>query len=321
MKNSTKISIIMPIYNVAMYLERSIKSLLSQTFNIYEIILVDDGSIDGSQEIIKKYSKKNSKIKMVFQNNNGVGSARNKGLDIATGDYIYFMDPDDWIDKNLFNDNVKLLEKNKPDVLIFGWFDHYNGNVFPSKFDGMFLQGNEKFVKNFSKLFRQGILYTVWNKLYKRSFLEGNGIRFGYERSGEDYLFNIKTWYHLNSILVNNAQYYHYYIWRQGSETQTFNYDIFDLYKHEQLYLLKFMKEKQIVDNSLIDDRWFFILFSTWKRSLSLNSKTESNQYMEVIINEFKKNKYISIKNLSGLKAKLKYFLLFKLGMYKLSKK
>ena len=108
-----KISIIVPVYNVCLYLDNAIKCLLEQTYKNIEIILIDDGSTDGSDKICDKYLKLDKRIKVVHQKNSGVSVARNKGLEVATGKYIGFLDSDDTISLNMFeilyNNMIKYL--------------------------------------------------------------------------------------------------------------------------------------------------------------------------------------------------------------------
>ena len=93
-----KLSIIVPVYNVEQYLDKCIKSILNQTFKDFELILVDDGSIDNSGEICDEYAKKDSRVKVIHKKNGGLAAARNTGLIIARGDYVGFVDSDDWIE-------------------------------------------------------------------------------------------------------------------------------------------------------------------------------------------------------------------------------
>lgn len=100
-RNDSLISIIVPVYNVEQYLSRCVDSLVNQTYHNIEIILVDDGSPDRSGEICDEYAKKDKRVKVIHQSNGGLSDARNTALDIAKGDYLMFVDSDDWIEKNV----------------------------------------------------------------------------------------------------------------------------------------------------------------------------------------------------------------------------
>ena len=113
-----KISIIVPVYKVESYLSRCIDSILAQTYQNFELILIDDGSPDCCGEICDNYAKKDDRIIIIHKPNGGLSSARNVGLDLATGDYIGFVDSDDYISINMYSDMIKLLEVNGLDIII-----------------------------------------------------------------------------------------------------------------------------------------------------------------------------------------------------------
>ena len=135
-----KVSIIMPVYNKAKYLENMVNCILSQTYTNFELIIINDGSTDGSDKICDKLSK-DSRIKVIHIENAGVSNARNIGLEIVRGEYIQFLDADDYIEKNMLEDLVKIADKNKPDLIISGIkkVDQNNKlieNILPN-FDGI----------------------------------------------------------------------------------------------------------------------------------------------------------------------------------------
>ena len=113
-----QISVIVPIYNVEKYLAKCIDSIINQTLTNIEIILVNDGSTDNSRKIIDKYDKKDSRIKVIHKKNGGQGSARNAGLDIAKGEYIGFVDSDDWIDSNMYENLYNAAISNNADIVV-----------------------------------------------------------------------------------------------------------------------------------------------------------------------------------------------------------
>lgn len=114
-KHDPLVTIIVPVYNVEKYLKKCVDSILNQTYKNIEVILIDDGSSasDKSPIICDEYAKKDKRIKVIHKINGGLSSARNAGLDIAKGDYIYFVDSDDWIDKDTIKDNIKILVEKK----------------------------------------------------------------------------------------------------------------------------------------------------------------------------------------------------------------
>lgn len=208
-----EVSIIMPVYNVKEHLARAIESALNQKKIFTEIILVDDGSTDGSQDICDDYAEREPLlIKVIHQENKGSGPARNAGLDQAVGKYVYFADPDDYFDNNLLQENCKLAKEMQPDMVVFGYTQEKASNP----------QDREIKLPNFPQLTTQEVVrqhfgnvyqfspYALWNKLYKRSFLKKHHIRFTDQKTGQDALFNIDVYKQLSSVAVNRKAYYHY---------------------------------------------------------------------------------------------------------------
>ena len=114
-----KLSVIIPIYNVEKYLDRCIKSICNQTYENLEIILVDDGSTDGSPEMCDQYVEKDKRIKVIHKQNGGLSDARNVGLEYATGQYIFFCDSDDYVERDLISECMESISKDSIDILIF----------------------------------------------------------------------------------------------------------------------------------------------------------------------------------------------------------
>ena len=169
-----KISVIVPIYKVEKYLNKCIDSIINQTYKNLEIILVDDGSPDDCGKICDEYAKKDSRIKVIHKENSGVSSARNTGLDVVTGDYIGFIDSDDWINVDMYESMMKYLILENADVVRCGICVHENGKIFNEKdydFDYCIEKDNDIIIKEFLD---GGILQgAVWNKLYKKSIIDG----------------------------------------------------------------------------------------------------------------------------------------------------
>lgn len=115
------ISIIVPVYNVEDFLDECIKSIVGQTYKNIEVILIDDGSTDNSPAICDKWASEDSRIKVVHQQNQGVSTARNRGISLSTGDYVYFVDSDDYIDLNLCQVAINALNKDQSDIVVFGF--------------------------------------------------------------------------------------------------------------------------------------------------------------------------------------------------------
>ena len=167
-----KISIVLPVYNTGKYIEDNIKSLVNQTYKNIEIIYVDDGSKDNTTDIIKKYMTKYSNIILYEKENGGVSTARNYGLNKATGDYLTFIDSDDTVDKNLIKILVDTLSKqDNPDIIIYNYNIVSKDNVKKVKI----MDGKSRTITN-----NEYMISTPcpWNKLYNREFLIKNKYHF-----------------------------------------------------------------------------------------------------------------------------------------------
>ncbi len=174
-----KVSIIMPVYNKARYLTASLKALLSQTFQNWELIIVNDGSTDESTEIIACYASRDHRISVIHQNNQGVSAARNRGMDCAVGEWIWFVDADDLPDKN-FLSQVFRMEYDRHIMLIISQYEtlenHQINRVILT--ENGFLSG-ETFGRIFMKYqYKNGYFGYLWNKLIRRKMIEKSGIHF-----------------------------------------------------------------------------------------------------------------------------------------------
>lgn len=215
-----KVSIIVPIYNVSKYLDRFFNSIKEQIFRDYEVILIDDGSTDDSLFKCEEFQKNNHNVVLIHQKNQGVSVARNIGLKHAKGKYIYFCDPDDYIDAQLLEDNVILAEKYKANLVIFGYNVEKNGRVIACNHPkDTFLLTTNDFISDFYKLYSLDLLYYLWNKLYLRNSLKN--IIFDNEGVGEDTRFNLKYFKKVSNVCTNSNIYYHYIKDRNDSLTST----------------------------------------------------------------------------------------------------
>ena len=207
------VSIIIPIYNVQEYLPRCIESVLNQTYKNFELILVDDGSPDRSGDICDYYAKKDSRIKVIHKQNGGVSSARNYGIKIAQGEFINFIDSDDWIPNDSIENLVNLQKENNAD-LVCCTYERYllNSKIVPVKFcDKFFSVENvdyEEINVLLSDLFR-----GACTKLYKSSIIKVNNILFDEKvKIGEDSIFVYSYLSKSKTIRCSNLISYKYII-------------------------------------------------------------------------------------------------------------
>lgn len=222
-------SLILPVYNVEKYVKRCVNSLLRQEYTDYEIILVDDGSTDSSGSICDKLADKNNNIFAYHKENGGLSDARNYGMDRAKGNYILFIDSDDWVDEKLLISLHNHLNKSNVDILKFGFQKMQEGNyknTFFSYFNiGVYDRRQiEETILPYTigpkRLFcyEQNTCKSVWSHVYSLNFLRENNIRFVSEREilNEDYLFNLHTLLYAKSLEVTHYILY-YYDYREGS--------------------------------------------------------------------------------------------------------
>lgn len=234
-----KVSIIVPIYNVESYLGRCLDSLLSQSFREIEIIAVNDGSTDKSSEILKDYSERDNRIVSIEKENGGVSSARNTGLLQANGQYIGFVDPDDWIDKEMYEELYHSAIHEKADIVMCTYIREFGTHSKEKKFNmpQKVCYKNEEVkheimrrlvgpineeIANPELLDAWG---TVWSKLYRADMIKENNINFtdlDIIGTNEDSLFNIHTFYYANTFVFLNQPYYHY--WRANETSVTAGY-------------------------------------------------------------------------------------------------
>lgn len=232
-----KLSVIVPIYNVEEYLENCIESILNQTFKDFELILVNDGSTDNSLYICYEYMSKDNRIKVIDKDNGGVSSARNRGIKIAKGEYIAFVDPDDDIESNMYEELMNRITKYNVDIVIssFKYVDLIKNNTIYQKIWSKTEKVIDKDeIKNeiFYDLlsFKEGYgIYNPVNKIYRKDILLKNNIIFDEKRHhGEDARLNLIALTKVNSIYFIDSPLYNYYIRKRESLTRIIREDLYD---------------------------------------------------------------------------------------------
>lgn len=210
-----KLSVIVPVYKVEQYICQCIESIINQSYSNLEIILVDDGSPDNCGKICDQYAKMDNRIRVIHQSNMGLSAARNAGLDAATGYYIAFVDSDDFISVNMYENMISELEKNNIDIISCNSF-----RVKGDKIKGSYGYGKIKIFDKKTILVKvlQDYDNTIWNKVYKKTIVKN--VRFPVGRKFEDtatvYLFFANT----TKVGCLDKSYY-YYRYNPNSITQT----------------------------------------------------------------------------------------------------
>lgn len=203
-----KISVVVPVYNVEKYLEQCLNSIINQTFKDIEIICINDGSTDGSLEILREYEQKDSRIRLINKENEGISAVRNQGMELAQGEYISFIDSDDWIEENYLEALYTAAKKYDSDIACSNII-----RVTGKRHRKKIIYKKEEFTTESDKkneLTKVPINSYVWNKIYKRESLLKSGVKFPVGRVYEDVVWCIKAIYYLNGVVtVPDAVYYY----------------------------------------------------------------------------------------------------------------
>ena len=278
-----KYSVIIPVYNVEKYINRCVKSILSHRYNDLEIILIDNGSTDSSGSICDTYASEYSNISVYHIENHGVGAARNFGLSKARGEFIYFVDSDDYLVGNLFADFDDKLVSDL-DLAVFSYYNSFEEDLTEKQRTEKSLpfKGNyekDGFIKIFKELFLSDMLYTVWNKIYRREFLLENNLSFEQYELGEDVRFNLDIYRKVNKIYLSQDSYYVYVIGRKGSAMSGYNPKRLQ-YQLQELKLVDKLLEDWHLDNSNLDNNvkariLMSNIYNITKQKLPVNKKVK----------------------------------------------
>lgn len=272
-----KISIIVPVYKVEQYLPKCIDSILAQTYHDWELLLIDDGSPDNSGHICEEYAQKDERIRVFHKENGGVSSARNLGLDNADGDYVMFVDSDDWLSNDCLQVCVYEVEKNKLDALQFGFISVNEHNEKQIVKNPSLILDGEQYIKynNFN--------VCVGGGLYKRDIIEENKLRFPIElKLAEDQIFILSFIKETVRIKYLNCAMY-YYLQRSDSAVHTPKSE--DMLKSCE-YLIEFGSHWPVL-KSHIDSMIIIFIFDLIKNNEVSYRKLKKNyRKQNVIINK-----------------------------------
>lgn len=292
------ISVIVPIYNAEKYLNKCVDSLINQTKKELEFILVNDGSTDKTEEIIKSY--KDSRIKYFKNKNQGIGKTRNFGIEKATGKYIMFLDSDDYLKNNACEILYKSVEKTDADLAICDFYKIYDSGVEEKikllSFKPTTLRKNPSLVNE--------INLAPWNKLYKKELITKNKIKFVENLKYEDAPFVIEAFSKAGKI-IKVDEYLNYYLIHGNSETTVRDKRCFDILKiidlirkntKNEAYLQEEINKLtvRIITNYTIQQR------NQKDKNVGLDFIDEAFSYLEKEVPDYKNNKYF--KNRSILK-------------------
>lgn len=291
MNSQELVSIIVPVYNTERYLEKCLNSILNQTYKNIEIIVIDDGSTDNSYKILEEFQNKDKRIVLLQQKNSGQGVARNKGIEVSKGKYIFFVDSDDRVTENMVEEMTLEIEKTNSDFSSFliAFEDSKSQKIYKKKFDNRILK-NEEIYQNALEI--KDIFPISVNKIYRKNFLVENKIYFPEVRKNEDMLFIHKLAFYSKKCSFINK--FFYYAWRREGSTSR---NVTEENIKASLKLLEeeknFLLEKKCFENYELSYKVFYIkgLFNILLQSLFF--KSEKIKEIKSIIENSDFNKYL----------------------------
>ena len=218
-----KISVIIPVYNVEMYINQCLDSILKQSYKNFEVILVDDGSPDNCGRICDSYAEIDSRVKVIHKKNGGAPAARNDAMRICTGEWIIFIDPDDWVELNEFEEIMKVANRDDPDIIIFNTYintdkDQIKKQAFPKEFvttDRELIYGMQLSALHtgYTPMLQDWTQGFPWDKAFKASLLLENRIFWPVHlKANDDVVFNINAFQFANKIAYIDETLYHWRI-------------------------------------------------------------------------------------------------------------
>jgi len=296
-------SIIIPVYNVELYLEECLNSLINQTFNDFEVICINDGSTDRSGDILKKYSEKDNRFKIINQENKGQSAARNTGLIEAKGEYVVFIDSDDWVENNLLESIYKIIEFKKYELIGINNLrvkegvkaNHEFNHLKNGEYTG--IEYLERYIS--SKKYAPA---AVWLFVFKNELFKNHALKFIDGYIHEDELFIPQALFYAKNVYISNLFLYNYRI-REGATTNKSNIrKINDKFSISRL-LIQFFKHHNY-SSKLIYTNIKNLYLSAIRESIAIHEEKFAQKLL------LKEDYRFLIKNSVSLKEKLFYYLI-----------
>lgn len=311
------ISIIVPCYHVEAFIHKSLESVFSQTHKNWECILIDDGSKDKTKVEIDVWLKKDSRFKYFYQDNQGLSGARNTGLKKASGEFVYFFDSDDLIDKITLENLILLVEENIDIVIgknaitegqsnqVSGYLEHYSQTLKPLK------NKNKELIK---LVVENPIICVAWNKLYRKSFLDAHQLIFKKGILHEDELWFFETLFHAKAIIFNDKPTYYYNVANIHSITNNFGLRNLESY----LEIIESINEKYYQKASTEQDKEVSAMYLTHikikaiqhcYKKLNNEDKQKANSKIKTCFNDIQplRNKQILVDSFEELHYHFKH--------------
>ncbi len=314
-----KISVIIPVYNVEKYLAQCLDTIVEQTLREIEIICINDDSKDFSKQILEKYRAFDDRIKIINKENGGYGAACNTGLKLAQGEYISIIEPDDFIDKNMFDDLYNLAKENKADIVkssFYEYKDSENGAVINKiNWESQYKMPDKVFtIEDYS----QFIYFhpSIWSCIYKKAFLDKNNIRF-VEAKGAGWVdnpFQIQTLCKAKRIFYTDKAYYYYRLTNPTSSSNIVNinnpfdrsdevHSFLKQYKvtNENFFAFLYKRELAYIDTVLSGLSIELFDFACEKINQMITRMNKDIIYKNTLVNDYERMFYEKCKNRAGI--------------------
>lgn len=258
-----KVTVIMPVYKVEEYVAKAIESVQAQTLKEWEFIIVDDGTPDNSGKICDEYASKDQRITVIHKENGGAPSARNVAMDIAQGEFTYFMDSDDWAEPTMLEDMYNIAKRDNAQLVVSGFYidtfyDKGKNITHDYYVEDAIYKTKEEFRKDAYKLFDKNQLYPPWNKLFSTQYIEEHNIRFPLT-FWDDFPFVVSVIGDIERVSVTSKQYYHFIRARAESETAAYRPNMYEKREEENQWMVDMYKKWNVDDvhsNEMIARRY-----------------------------------------------------------------
>lgn len=291
-------SIISPVYNTATYLDQFLNSILSQSFADFELILVDDGSTDGSADICRRKQQIDERIRFYTQKNAGAGAARNKGIAVSTGKFLLFFDSDDWVKTDCLKRLHDEMISAPTDLLFFGSTEFiYNRqekyikqtNSIPKELS---LKTSTECRQNFCELLFSSAINIPWNKVFRADLIRENGIVFPDVRRAQDAFFNMEYYKHIECLRTIPVSLYCYRTNTKAKVWKKFPRDLYKIDIRYDEYLVDIFRQFGIYDGDgrkKVDELFFNSIFRTvgfYRNPVWHLSRKEKRAFVKEILSD-----------------------------------
>lgn len=279
-----KISVVVPVYNAEKTVKRCIDSVLAQSLSDFELILINDGSTDGSEKICLEAERSDSRVKYVSKENGGLSSVRNLGIDIAKSEYLSFIDSDDYVDCDMLEFMYQKAIETAADIVLCGYKIESGKTVVENKCEDMLLDG-ENYSAYMPELKSKNLIDSAWNKLYKRDFVIKSGVRMPEGEIYEDTAFNLSLLAQKPIIAVYGRCFYHY-VQNMGSITKRYNREKLSTLKRRA----RLLKEVTSGIDSYCD---FYYIKSVFSSFIDMFLSLKSSEIKQIIKSEISESEFI----------------------------